>query len=379
MGGNAHLRPQAELEPVGKAGAGVDVHGGAVHFVQKFLRRGGVGSDDGVAVVGAVAVDVIDRFLHAADDLDGDLQIEILRAVVLFRRLGKGGIDLAALGAGDDLDAFFAQGGDAAGKGCGGDRLVDEQALAGVAHGGALGLGVDEDGDRLVEVARLFDIDVAVARARLDDGDGGVFHGVADEPRAAAGDDDVYIPLHLQKLRGALMGGIFDKLDEFGVVARLPDGALDDGAHGAVGTERVFAAAQHHGVAAFQRQPDGVCRDVGARFIDDADDPHRHAHAAQAQAVVQGALFQHLAHGAMQLDQLFQPHGDVVDALFVQTQAVDELRPAGAGGDVSLVFGDDLRGALAQRLGGCRQHLVHILFARQGDRRGAHLCPAAGL
>ena len=58
-----------------------------------------------------------------------------------------------------------------------------------------------------------------------------------------------------------------------------------------------FAAAQHDGVAGFQREDSGVYRHVGPRFVDDADDAERHAHFADAQAVGLRPLGQRFADG----------------------------------------------------------------------------------
>ena len=58
LGGDAHFRAQTEFKAVGKAGARIDVDGGAVHFIEELFRGGGVFGDDRVAVVRAVPVDV---------------------------------------------------------------------------------------------------------------------------------------------------------------------------------------------------------------------------------------------------------------------------------------------------------------------------------
>ena len=70
LGGDPHFRSQPELESVGKAGARIDVHGRAVHFIQEFFRRGFVLGDDAVAVVCPVFVDVRYRLGKILDELD---------------------------------------------------------------------------------------------------------------------------------------------------------------------------------------------------------------------------------------------------------------------------------------------------------------------
>ena len=77
------------------------------------------------------------------------------------------------------------------GKKIGRDGRIDEQRLAGVADPEAAALRVHEDLARHVEVGGFVHVDMAVSRSRLDDGDLGRLHAVADEPRAAAGNEHV--------------------------------------------------------------------------------------------------------------------------------------------------------------------------------------------
>ena len=69
-------------------------------------------------------------------------------------------------------DALAGQRGEGLGEERGSDVAVDQERLGGVAHARALGLGVDGDGQGLVEVGRAVDVDVAVADPGLDDRDG---------------------------------------------------------------------------------------------------------------------------------------------------------------------------------------------------------------
>ena len=71
LGGDADLRPQAELEAVGEAGGGVDVHRRGVHLVQEALGGKVVGGDDGLGVAGAVGGDEVHRLVKAGYHLDG--------------------------------------------------------------------------------------------------------------------------------------------------------------------------------------------------------------------------------------------------------------------------------------------------------------------
>jgi hypothetical protein len=53
---------------------------------------------------------------------------------------------------------------------------------------------------------------------------------------------------------------------------------------------RLLAAAQDRGVARFQAQRRGVRRDVGPRFVNDADHAQRHAHPADLDAAISSAF-----------------------------------------------------------------------------------------
>ena len=88
-------------------------------------------------------------------------------------------------------DTLAGEGGESLGEELGGDVPVDEQRLGGVADARAVGLGVDGDGEGLVEVGGAVDVDVAVADPGLDDGHRGLGDDRADEVGAAARDEQV--------------------------------------------------------------------------------------------------------------------------------------------------------------------------------------------
>ena len=74
----------------------------------------------------------------------------------------------------DDLDALALEDRDDARHRHRGDGVVDDEALDGVAHAGALALRVHDDGQRHLQVGVLVHVDVAVADAGLDRGHLGV-------------------------------------------------------------------------------------------------------------------------------------------------------------------------------------------------------------
>ena len=89
------------------------------------------------------------------------------------------------------LDALLAQRGAGERQERRGDVGVDEQRLGRVAGAGPLRLGVEDDPQRVVEVGARVDVDVAVARRRVDDRYLGDLAERLLQPLAAARDDQV--------------------------------------------------------------------------------------------------------------------------------------------------------------------------------------------
>ena len=106
------------------------------------------------------------------------------------------------------------------------DALVHEQRLGGVAHAGALGLGVEHDRLRVIQVGGGVDVDVAVAGGGVDDGHGGHRLQRLLEALAAAGDDQI---------DAVALGGQLGEL--------LPPAPCDE-AHAAVGQPGATAASE---------------------------------------------------------------------------------------------------------------------------------------
>jgi hypothetical protein len=171
-----------------------------------------------------------------------------------------------------------------AGQELGGDGLVHEQRLGGVAWAQLLRLGVVDDGQRHVEVGRRVDVDMAVAVEVLDDGDPGLARDALDQALAAARDD------HVDRFRrcdevaddGAVGGR--HQLHRIGRQAGLFERVLHERRQGEVGLQRLRAAAQDAGVAALDGQRGGLDRHVGPALVDHGEDAERNAHPADLDA-----------------------------------------------------------------------------------------------
>ena len=260
LGGDAHLAAQTELAAVGKAGGGVDVHGGAVHPVNKGIGVGGVFGDDGLAVAGGVGGNVSDGLVHTVHELHGQDIVQ------------KFGVEVLPAGgrSGDDRRGALVQPQLHGNLACGSSvihqalfqpgqefrrhRAVYQQHLFGVAHGGTAGLGVFHNVQGLVQIGALVYIHMADTGTRLNAGHGGAGHAGPDQSRAAPGDQQVHQTLGGHDVRGRLVGGVVHDVQNVRVAALGGDAGLQRLHDGAGGTVGLPAAAEHADIAGFQCQ-----------------------------------------------------------------------------------------------------------------------------
>ena len=158
----------------------------------------------------------------ALDALDADLQVQILAAPILWRRLDNGTLRQATAKACGTLASHII--GMHHNTGTGklrhhlrqellGDARIHQQTLAGVTHARALGLGIHDDAARHLKAGALVDVDVAVAHAGLYNGDLGLAHACLDEAGSATRDEHVHQPHGLHERSGCRAIGRFDHVD----------------------------------------------------------------------------------------------------------------------------------------------------------------------
>ena len=201
-----------------------------------------------------------DGLVHAVHELHGQDIVQKLGVEVPF----------AGGGTGDDRRGALVQPQLHGGLACGGSvihqalfqpgqefrrhRAVYQQHLFGVAHGGAAGLGVFHNVQRLAQNGALVYIHMADTGTRLDAGHGGAGYAGPDQSRAAPGDQQVHQTLGGHDVRGRLVGGVVHDVQNVRVAALGGDAGLQRLHDGAGGTVGLPAAAEHADIAGFQRQ-----------------------------------------------------------------------------------------------------------------------------
>ena len=239
-----------------------------------------------------------DGLVLVCHHLDTDLKRQVLAAPVLFRRVNKvhdvgkvaGALVAVHQNAGGiQLDQHLRQERV-------GDLLVHQQRLASIAHAHALGLGVHHDGARLLKVRGLVHVDMAIARTGLDHRNIGVFHAVANEPCAAARNENVHRAAQAHKhVRGSAISG----LDNADCVAGQPGvlyGIRQHVGNSHAGVLSDGAAAKDAGVTRTDADARSVRGHVGSRLVHHGDKAQRHAHLLQVEPAVDGALLKNAAH-----------------------------------------------------------------------------------
>ena len=202
--------------------------------------------------------------------------------------------------------------------------LVDEQAFRRIAYARALALGVDENILRHLKVGSRINVNVAVARAGLDDGHGRVHDNRADQSCAAARNQHIEIAVQLHHLGCGVAAGVLHQIDG---VLRQTLGCQRCAhqlcqAHG--GLECLLAAAQDARRAGLEAQHSRIHGDIRASLVDNADHAHRHALLTDVQAVRTLVHPKHLTDRVGQRRHLTAAFGNARNALFVQHQTVDQ-------------------------------------------------------
>ena len=370
VGGNSHFGAEAVFATVGKAGACVHHHAAAVHVRDKVVLHGGVFGNDGFGVAAAVLFDVVAGFGDVIDELDACLEGEVFVVVVA---VVADVCDAAVVALGILVaEEFHAAVGEAVNQFLDVgviDMAVDNHAFHGVAHAGALRLGVDEDVHRLVDVGGLVHVHVADAVEVLDHGNLALFHDGADQAFAAAGNHEVDAVVTLQEHAHQVVARFGHELH--GVFANAVCGKrfVENPGEALRGVERFLAAAQNHGIARLEAEACAVNRHVRAAFENKEYGADRHGHAANLDAVLEFAAFEHAVQRVGKGGNFFGTLGHGLDTGVVQCEAVHlrVVELSGGGFEVELVGGQNLRFFLADELCHEVQHGAPLLGGQRAE------------
>ena len=279
---DADFAAESELAAIGELGRGVDQHDRGVDAFEEALGRRFAFGNDRLGMLRAVAGDMLDGAVNAVDGFDGDDGIEIFLTAVVGRRPFDTRIDLWAAASPRTSQPASSKPLTSGGRKSSVRVLVDEQALRRAADAGAPHLGVEDELDRHVEFGAAVDVGVADAFEMREDGNARLVLHALDEALAAARHDHVdgaVRPRSMWPTASRSVVGTSWIAASGRPAARKP--ATRQAWIATRGMMALGAAAQDRGVACFQAERAGVCRHVGAAFVNDADDAERHADALE--------------------------------------------------------------------------------------------------
>ena len=167
---------------------------------------------------------------------------------------------------------------------------------------------------------------MAYAVQVLDDRHPGLGADALYQALAAAGHDDIHVFRHGDQFAHRRAVGrchyLHRRLGQAGLPQSLGQ-ALGDGP---VRSQGLGTTPQDGGVARFQAQARRLHRHVGARFVDDTDNPQRHPHATHLDAAGHGVHIADRTHRVRERGHLAQALQHVVDACRGQLQTVQQGR-----------------------------------------------------
>ena len=278
-GADAYLGTETIAETVREAGGAVAIDSCGVDHLHEAGGHGIITGQNGVCVVGTVAVDVVNGFLDIRDDFDGDDHIQVLRAeIVVCHDIDSFDLCGSLRGARDQVlcllcaSEFYAgvlEFAGQAGKEDRGDLPVDQESLHGVAGSCVLGLGVKDDVCGHVHIDIAVQVDVADAVRVSHDGNLCIVHDVLHELVGAAGNEQVHIFFALQKLVDLIVELSLQQAG-FGKACR-DSGFVDDGKEDAVCFCGLFTALQDRAVAALEAEGGNLYQSIRPRLENDTD------------------------------------------------------------------------------------------------------------
>ena len=200
--------------------------------------------------------------------------------------------------------------------------FVYKQCFDSVANGGTLSLGIVGDIHSHFNVSAFINVQMAVACACFDNGDGCVLGYSLDKTCTASGDKQIKVLVALHKLGGDFTGGIINKLNDILGEACLFHGISHYLADALVGVVSLLAASENNCIACFKAECGGVSGNIGARFIYHSDNAHRNTDFGNSHAVGANRTVIHFADRVFQLDKLVNSGSNALYPVLVEHKSV---------------------------------------------------------
>ena len=217
---------------------------------------------------------------------------------------------------------------------------------------------------------------MAVARARLDDGNFRALDAMTNKASSAARNEHIDNAVKLHEGIGRRAIGGIDEGNAVGGQACGNDRFAQRGNDCRIGMERLRAAAQHACIARLQANARGIGRDVRARLIHHGDNAQRHAYARKVDTAFQFAVLEHTAQRVGQIGERFKGIGHGIDAVFVQKEPIEQARRHVGGFasfHIDFITRENVGHIAPKRSGHGEKHLVANLFRSAPHRAGSRL------
>ena len=163
---------------------------------------------------------------------------------------------------------------------------------------------------------------MAIAHARFDHRHGRILHHAANQPRAAARNQQVNIAVHPHQRRRALATGILNQDHAVRIHARFLKSAPERMRNGRIGANGLASASQYAGVTALKAQRRRIASHIRPRLINHTNHAKGHGAPLQSQAVYQRITIQHPAHGISHGGHLAHAVRHALKPRFVHAQPI---------------------------------------------------------
>ena len=369
LGTDPYLRPETELSPVGKSRGNIDIDASRIHPTLELDRRGRIFRQDGLAVPRRILRNVVQSLLQAVHRFDGqDIVLKLRPETVLICRHEQI-LGILALQShvrtriGLELHVLLGQRG-AQSRQIGQTRRVHDQAIQGIAHRHAPGLGVENDRRALLHIAVGRKIRMTYPGTRLDDRHVGIVAHIADQRSTPPGDEQIDIIGSREQLgRGLPVVG-----QQGNRILRHPATVqhfLDDRDDHRIGMHRIRTAFEDTSVRGLEAQGKHIETHIGTRLVDHPHYPERHAHLDDLHPIGTCPAGHLLPYGRAQGRHVADVVRYALDPRRGEHQAVVHRIGRILGRQIARVFLEDRRTLAFGFIGQSQKHLVDLFSVEQ--------------